>query len=116
MISTEVRTAFSNYVALTVAELSAGQAPPDSAPVLLEKVGTLEGTDVFRNLIDATQRAFPAGGIWIVNLWESELGNFFRRTAFYEDVLAETETCPIDDETDVLIFAGRRFKKLECAT
>jgi hypothetical protein len=88
MITTEIRTAFSNYVDLTVAELSAEQARPGSAPVLLEKAETLEGTDVFRNLMDATQRAFPADGMWIVNLWGSELGNFFRRTGFYEDVHA----------------------------
>jgi Apea-like HEPN len=86
MITPDLRTAFSNYVALTMNELSGGKASRDSAPVLLEKVGTLEGTDVFRNLVDATQRAYPADGMWIVNLWRSELGNFFRRTGFYENV------------------------------
>jgi hypothetical protein len=76
LIATEIQPAFSDNVGLTVAELSPGQAQPDSAAVLHEKVGTLEGTDVFRNLVDSTQRAFPADGMWIVNLWGSELGNF----------------------------------------
>jgi hypothetical protein len=58
MITTEIQTAFSNYVELTVAELSAGEGSPDSATILLERVGILEGTDVFRNLIDATQKLF----------------------------------------------------------
>ena len=88
MITAEIQTAFSNYVDLTVAELSAGEVRPDSASILLERVGILEGTDVFRQLVNATQRAFPADGIWIVNMWRSELENFFRRTGFYEDIYA----------------------------
>jgi hypothetical protein len=86
---TEIQTAFGSYMDLIVAELSPGSLTPDSALPLIEKVGTLERTDEFRNLMDATQKAFPADGLWIVNMWGSELGNFFRRSGVYEDVYAD---------------------------
>lgn len=88
MITADIQTAFNNYVDLIAAELPDGGVALDSAPIFLGRVGKLEETHVFQKLVEATQRVLPSDGIWIVNLWRSELENFFRRTGFYEDIYA----------------------------
>jgi len=115
MLSSELCAAFRNYVGLTVAEFSAKQATSESAAALLEKVGRLEETDAFRNLIDATQRAFSADDIWIVNLWRYELGNFFRRTGFYESVHAGRQVLNTEDLLEKYQACLERNDQ-ECAT
>jgi hypothetical protein len=85
----DFRTAFKRYVDVVVTELWVEPAEEISSSALKAKVETLEETDAFQDLAKATQKCFAEEGIWITNLWRAELGNFFRRTGFYENVLTK---------------------------
>lgn len=88
-MSADFRIAFKQYFDLAVIKLCAEPAQEISTSALKEKVENLEETDEFQALAKTTQQCFPEEGIWIVNLWRAELGNFFRRTGFYESLLTK---------------------------
>jgi len=82
----ELEIAFVRYVELALIRLR--PQPPESTSASLrvfrkpfvelnEIVESLEESELFQRLMDETQRAFPVKGLWIMNLWESDISNFF---------------------------------------
>lgn len=49
-------------------------------------VETLEQSESFKRLMEATQHEFPPKGVGIVNYWQFDIQHFFPRTGSYENI------------------------------
>lgn len=87
----DLETAFSEYVEFAARNLKPQDRGSETLRVirnplieLNEIIERLEKSDEFKGIAQETQREFPLG-VWIVNGWEHELRNFFRRSGFYQE-------------------------------